>query len=96
MFHQAINSAYRPEMQSLSARFVLLNRSGRFSREDAKALRVMVIDDAAESHRACWRTEIQQCDQITVIARSAATRQSRAPHPNQQRVPPWFATLRPR
>jgi hypothetical protein len=54
----------------------------------------MIVDDAAERHRACWRTEIQQCGQITVIARSAATRQSRAPHPNQQRAPPWFATLR--
>ena len=94
MFHQAINSAYRPEMQSLFALFLLLNKWEGFSREGAKPLRAMVIDDAAESHRACRRTEIQLCGQIIVIARSEATRQSRASCPNHQRVPHWFATLR--
>jgi len=94
MFHQVINSAYRLEMQWLSARFVLLDRCSRFSREGAKPLRAMVIDDAAESHRACRRTEIQLCGQIIVIARSEATRQSRASCPNHQRVPHWFASLR--
>tara|TARA_R110000765_G_scaffold42374_1_gene89547 strand:- start:141 stop:437 length:297 start_codon:yes stop_codon:yes gene_type:complete len=60
MFHQAINSAYRFEMQSLSARFVLLNMLGRFSREDAKALRVMVIDDTFETQFKSGRAEIHQ------------------------------------
>jgi hypothetical protein len=81
MFHQAINSAYRLEMQSLSARFVLLNRWRQFSREDAKALRAMVIDDTAEAELEGRRAEVQRCGQITVIARSAATRQSRATYP---------------
>ncbi|MBQ0770408.1 MAG: hypothetical protein KBT59_01080 [Sphingomonadales bacterium] len=66
----------------------------KFSREDAKPLRVVIIDDTPDYLSGKLVQRNSRVGQSIIIARSAATRQSRASWRNHQRMPPCFTAMK--